>query len=261
MSTALMTANTRRTLVRASAATLMLALVHPSPSRAAAPPDNPLAATFAAHGGLDRWQAQRAFSYALDGFPLSPQVARPNRSVVDLETRDATSYWFDALGFPTQQVYTVTIDLADRAWIITQAADFSGRTIIVFDRNEESFTEIPWRSGVLPTSEFRNYAINNVGVAGSLAKYGVLWTSPGGPKRINLAPRTELLLDSQSYSFGDTMRIDAYFANHAGSIPIEKREMCGTWLHFVNSPIKIYWSLIPSERLASSSSVLQRCSN
>lgn len=43
--------------------------------------------TFDAHGGLDRWRAQRQFSYALDGFPLSQQVARPHRQTVDLRTR------------------------------------------------------------------------------------------------------------------------------------------------------------------------------
>ncbi len=49
--------------------------------------DGPLAATFEAHGGLDRWHAQRSFSYVLEGFPLSPQVARRNRSTVDLRNR------------------------------------------------------------------------------------------------------------------------------------------------------------------------------
>ncbi len=43
--------------------------------------------TFDAHGGLDRWRAQRQFSYALDGFPLSEQVAQPHRQTVDLRTR------------------------------------------------------------------------------------------------------------------------------------------------------------------------------
>lgn len=68
-------------------AALVLAIGPLSSSPAAPPSDSPLAATFAAHGGLDRWRAQRVFTYELVGFPLSPQVARPNRSTVDLKTR------------------------------------------------------------------------------------------------------------------------------------------------------------------------------
>ena len=48
------------------------------------PASNPLAKTLAAHGGISRWQQQRTFSYRLNGFPLSPQAAKPNTSTVDL---------------------------------------------------------------------------------------------------------------------------------------------------------------------------------
>ena len=50
-------------------------------------PDNPLASTFEAHGGLDLWRKFGRMTYELNGFPLSPQVAKPNRSTVDLRTR------------------------------------------------------------------------------------------------------------------------------------------------------------------------------
>ncbi len=76
-------------LVSGLAAMILLSLVvtGPTPTLASTSSDGPLAATFQAHGGLDRWQAQRTFSYVLDGFPLSPQVARRNRSTVDLRNR------------------------------------------------------------------------------------------------------------------------------------------------------------------------------
>ena len=76
-------------LVFGLAAMVLLSFVAagPRPTLASPSPDGPLAATFEAHGGLDRWHAQRSFSYVLDGFPLSPQVARRNRSTVDLRNR------------------------------------------------------------------------------------------------------------------------------------------------------------------------------
>ena len=45
---------------------------------------SPLDATYEAHGGLAQWQRQRTFTYTLEGFPLSPQVAKVNHSTVDL---------------------------------------------------------------------------------------------------------------------------------------------------------------------------------
>lgn len=77
----------------------------------------PLDKTFEAHGGLEQWRKQRQMSYTLNGFPLSPQVAKPNRSTVDLHNRfnridgegfavafDGTSAWStpgpDAIGLP-----------------------------------------------------------------------------------------------------------------------------------------------------------------
>jgi len=47
----------------------------------------PLDATFEAHGGLEQWRKQRQMTYTLIGFPLSAQVAKPNRSTVDLNNR------------------------------------------------------------------------------------------------------------------------------------------------------------------------------
>lgn len=49
--------------------------------------DNPLAKTFEAHGGLDTFASKGAMMYTLEGFPLTPQVAKPNTSIVDLNNR------------------------------------------------------------------------------------------------------------------------------------------------------------------------------
>lgn len=49
---------------------------------------SPLKATYEAHGGIAQWRRQRTFTYTLDGFPLSPQVAKPNHSIVDLNNRN-----------------------------------------------------------------------------------------------------------------------------------------------------------------------------
>jgi len=48
---------------------------------------NPLTKTFEAHGGLDKWASKGAMIYTLEGFPLTPQVAKPNKSTVDLKNR------------------------------------------------------------------------------------------------------------------------------------------------------------------------------
>ena len=53
-----------------------------------------------------------------------------------------------------------------------------------------------------------------------MSQFGTLWLG-STPTRINLAPRTEILLDKKAYSHGDGIRVDAYFANQAGSIPID----------------------------------------
>ncbi len=49
--------------------------------------DLPLWRTYEAHGGIDEWRRQRALTYTLEGFPLSPQVAKPNTATVDLHNR------------------------------------------------------------------------------------------------------------------------------------------------------------------------------
>ncbi len=49
--------------------------------------ENPLEMTLNAHGGLEKWQEQSAMIYTMIGFPLSPQVAKPNESTVDLKNR------------------------------------------------------------------------------------------------------------------------------------------------------------------------------
>ena len=49
--------------------------------------ENILDKTFEAHGGLEKWQKQYAMVYTMVGFPLTPQVAKPNKSTVDLKNR------------------------------------------------------------------------------------------------------------------------------------------------------------------------------
>jgi len=49
--------------------------------------DSPLAKTYQEHGGLEKWQEQNSMTYTMIGFPLSPQVAKPNKSNVDLRNR------------------------------------------------------------------------------------------------------------------------------------------------------------------------------
>ena len=43
--------------------------------------------TLAAHGGLATWQGYGSLNYTMQGFPLSEQIAKPNRSFVDLKSR------------------------------------------------------------------------------------------------------------------------------------------------------------------------------
>ncbi len=47
----------------------------------------PLVKTWEAHGGLERWRTQRTLHYVMHDFPLSAQVAKPNKSTVDLRNR------------------------------------------------------------------------------------------------------------------------------------------------------------------------------
>ena len=49
--------------------------------------DNPLVKTYEAHGGLDNLAVKGTMIYTMDGFPLSPQVAKPNTSTIDLKSR------------------------------------------------------------------------------------------------------------------------------------------------------------------------------
>lgn len=49
--------------------------------------DSLLDKTYAAHGGLEKWQEQKAMTYTMIGFPLTPQVSKPNKSIVDLKNR------------------------------------------------------------------------------------------------------------------------------------------------------------------------------
>lgn len=74
-----------------------------------------LDATFEAHGGLDVFRAQRHMTYTMHDFPLSPQMAKPNTTNVDLWQR---LHRIDGEGF------TVGFD-GTNAWS-TPALDSSG---------------------------------------------------------------------------------------------------------------------------------------
>ncbi len=49
--------------------------------------ENLLSKTFEAHGGLDKWNQQKKLTYTMKGFPLTPQVAKPNTATIDLQNR------------------------------------------------------------------------------------------------------------------------------------------------------------------------------
>lgn len=116
--------------------------------------DNPLVKTFEAHGGLDKWDGKGTMIYTLDGFPLSPQVAKPNKSTVDLKNRynliegegftvgfNGLQAWAvpgpDAVGLPTRffnlgSFYFIGMPFVfgDPGTVITDAgtATFKGKT-------------------------------------------------------------------------------------------------------------------------------------
>jgi len=70
------------------AAALLLVIPTGEVVSAQAGSDNPLADTFDAHGGLEKWSDMKTMTYTMDGFPLNPQVAEHCISTVDLRTRN-----------------------------------------------------------------------------------------------------------------------------------------------------------------------------
>jgi hypothetical protein len=50
--------------------------------------NSPLERTYNAHGGLQRWNAMSQMTYAMEGFPLTPQAGERSISTVDLSTRN-----------------------------------------------------------------------------------------------------------------------------------------------------------------------------
>ncbi len=134
---------------------------------------------------------------------------------------EATNFWLEDVGYPTEDVDCIVFDLAGRAWIVT--SDLNGRErIIIYDRSDDSFKDIPRESRLLPHRGEGNVAVMHKTIDRSMPDLGVYWSlASRTPTRINLAPRTEMLLDKKAYSFGEAMRVDVCFANHAGSIPID----------------------------------------
>jgi len=148
-----------------------------------------------------------------------------NRYLAVVDDGEATSYSLDELGVSIDEVQAIVSDLAERVWIIAQAPDLSGH-VVIFDPASEQFMHVPWESGLLPFKDFRNYAITySGGVDRSMPQLGTLWCG-STPARMNFAPRTELLLDKNAYLHGESMRVDACFANQAGSIPIDWYAAC-----------------------------------
>ena len=71
--------------------TMLLLTFMGSPASAEAPHQAQgielLQPTLEAHGGLGPWQSYQSFEYRLVGFPLTPAVAEPSQSTVDLKNR------------------------------------------------------------------------------------------------------------------------------------------------------------------------------
>jgi len=133
----------------------------------------------------------------------------------------STTYWLDELGLSIGPPIntSVAFDLADRAWLLLKSTDGLG-LVIIFDPATETFTDIPWSSGMLPSSRNGNVGLMRTADR-SFPEFGVLWWPSYCVWRLNLAPRTEMLLDKEAYPLGETMQVDAYFANQAGSIPVD----------------------------------------
>ncbi len=77
----------RRNLLATASLAIVALMLPGAPAAGLDTVAGPLDATFEAHGGLKQWRKQRQMTYTLKGFPLSLQVARPNRSTVDLHNR------------------------------------------------------------------------------------------------------------------------------------------------------------------------------
>ncbi|MCK4305732.1 MAG: hypothetical protein KAY24_15950, partial [Candidatus Eisenbacteria sp.] len=153
--------------------------------------------------------------------------------VTIIEGDEVTLHWLSDLDLPTDEVQAIAFDLEDRAWIITRASDRSPR-VLIHDPRSGTLVVIPWQSGLLPSISFSNLSLTWGRMDDrSLSKYGVLWCGPSGPRRINLAPRTEMLLEKEAYSPGETTRMDVYFANQAGSIPVDWYAACEDWDGFL----------------------------
>jgi len=134
---------------------------------------------------------------------------------------EATNFWLEDVGYPTEEIDCIVFDLAGRAWIVTIDPNGCER-IIIYDRLAETFKDIPRESRMLPHRGEGNVAIMDKTIDRSMPDLGVYWSlASRTPNRMNLAPRTEMLLDKVSYSLGETMQVDAYFANQAGSIPVD----------------------------------------
>jgi len=143
-----------------------------------------------------------------------------------IEHGEATNFWLEDVGYPTEEVYCIVFDLADRAWIVTRDPNGCER-IIIYDRSDDTFKDIPRESRMLPHKREGNLAVMHKTIDRSMPDLGVYWSLASTvPTRINLAPRTEMLLDKAVYSWGETMQVDAYFANQAGSIPIDWYAAC-----------------------------------
>ncbi len=111
---------------------------------------SPLAATFEAHGGLERFQSFGTMAYTMKGFPHSAPMAKPNRSTVDLKTRrnliegegfkvawDGARAWSvpgpDAVGLPPRFVTLASF------YFIGMPFVFGDDGVVLTDTGYESF--------------------------------------------------------------------------------------------------------------------------
>ncbi|MBN1592375.1 MAG: hypothetical protein JW941_03875, partial [Candidatus Coatesbacteria bacterium] len=122
---------------------------------------------------------------------------------------------------PAQEVTAITYDLAGRVWMLGSAPDNSAKAVI-FDPVDASWRGIDEALGVLPQNSNDNRALQNCMFDRSFSEYGTLWwAGSGGPKRVNFAPQSRVITNTDLYGVLDNVKVEVQFSNYAGSIAVD----------------------------------------